>query len=188
MELIINQTAQIVLTRLQFFTRSDDLLCDFILLHIDSPCYDKTDDEEHRQHTIQQNLEGVIVIHGNRYIIDRIHISLRTLNAQGRQLRQPAHAGQSHVANKDKLHQQEHQTSEDLTTCNATKTHDEERCTRLPITILKGQNDISEFIADALNNRNACGKQFLDTVPDAAGNANNEAKQRIQEPVPFWQF
>ena len=81
------------------------------------------------------------------------------------------------------FHQQEQQTTQDLTTCNAAKAHDEERNAGFPVTILEGEENISKFKCNTLAKLGKRSADGFDAVPDARGNANDQAQQGIQEPV-----
>ena len=182
-ELIIHHGPQVILTGAELLAALQDALGDLILLNIQSPGVDETNDEEQGQHTVEKDLKGIVVVTGHVLIQEFVVFLHGALVTQVVQHGQPVDAAEDHVHDESHLHQEEQQATKHLAAGDGAKAHHKIGNTGLPVTFLEGNKDIDKFnghLAEELADRVS---EILKAIPDATGNAYDQAHQGIQEPM-----
>ena len=173
-ELIVQHGTKVVLSAFELLSRGKDLLRDPVLLHVQPPCVDKSDDEENGQEAVQQNFKRVVAVDpdvGVQHLV--VYLSGGHI-AQRAELAQPVAAGCDHINDEHSFKDKEQQSPQHLTPGNIAEAHHKVGYLCFPAAPCKGGGAIRQLVSDAPES--AC-----DPVPDGfdqrgqpAGDAENE--------------
>ena len=183
MELVVQNGAQIILAAFQLFSGSKDLLGDAVLLHVQPPGVDKSDNEQDGKQAVQENLKGVVAIDPDIGIQDLVVYFTGGDVAKGAELAQPVAAGGNHVNDKDRLKGEEQQAPHDLPPGNVAKAHDQERNLGFPASLGKGGDDVHHLVFNPHKESHNLGDNGLSKVHKPLGDAEEKLDNVVPQPL-----
>ena len=146
-ELIVQHGTKVVLSAFELLARGKDLLRDPVLLHVQPPCVDKSDDEENGQEAVQQNFKRVVAVDpdvGVQHLV--VYLSGGHI-AQRAELAQPVAAGCDHINDEHRFKDKEQQSLQHLTPGNIAEAHHKVGYLRFPAAPCKGGGAIRQPVS-----------------------------------------
>ena len=173
-ELIVQDGTKVVLSAFQLLARGKDLLRDPVLLHVQPPCVDKSDDEENGQQAVQQNFKRVVAVDpdvGVQHLV--VYLSGGHI-AQRAELAQPVAAGCDHINDEHRFKDKEQQSPQHLTPGNIAEAHHKVGYLCFPAAPCKGGGAIRQLVSDA-------PESTCDPVPDGFDQRGQPARDAENE-------
>ena len=187
-ELIVHQGPKVVLAALELFAGAKDLLRDLVLLDVEAPGEDERHDEEHGEHAVQQDLEGVVAVDGDIGVQELVILLVGPDEAQTGQHAHPVYAVEDHIADEDHLKDEEQQAPQDLAPSDAAEAHDKIGQLGFPIAVDEGLHDVLQLVGDGEASLFEPPPDAQNGMPDGHGDGGKEADEAVFEPFPFGKF